>query len=307
MRIQNPFSLPPSCVALELVVLLCSAVLLRRTIIAARRGDPHELHVFAAALAYGVLMELVSFTFLDNYWHAQFVIMLYRGKLPLYVVALYPLFLHGAHAIVRRIGLPAWAEPLVVGLAIVLFDAPFDVLGPDARWWSWSSTDPNLGARWLGVPLTSYYWHLAFGAGFALLVRTTQRFVRTPARALLLAPIVGALTIVLGAIAFVPFHLLRRVGVSDGANLALLGAVSVAVLLLGKKRGAREPDRALWLTSLGYHAFFVIVAVALYARAGVEQAAVKALFVAGATMLSLALRGYALGFRAEGRARVATG
>jgi hypothetical protein len=214
-------------------------------------------------------------------------VMLYGRRLPLYVVALYPMFIYTAWAAVHRLGLPRAVEPFVVGLAIVLIDVPFDVLGPPVGWWTWSSADPNLRVRWLGVPVTSYYWHLTFGGALVFLARSVAPLVRRGRAYLLLAPLVGAATLIVGTLAFLPFHGLRALGVPDGANLALLAAVAAGLLLGSRPRASAPPDRALLAIPVLYHLFFL--AVLVWARLSLASTAV----IAAATALSLALHAYA--------------
>src|SRR5262249_2175019 len=112
----------------------------------------------------------------------------------------------------------------------------FDTNGPDAGWWFWSPTDENLRARWLGVPVTSYYWHLMFGGALAFGTRAAAPWVaRSRAAAAALAALIPFGAIAVGIVAFIPFHLLKRAGVADGQIVALLIGASTAILLLCKK------------------------------------------------------------------------
>ena len=305
MIVRNPFGQPLSFVGLELVVLVCCALTFLHAWRQWRRGgELLPLFTWVAVVSYGVAMEIVSYETVDSFTHGPFTVMLYHGRLPLYVVAVYPTLLYTGISAVRALGLSRWAEPLVCGLAIVLLDVPFDVLGPDAGWWTWSATDVNIRARCEGVPLTSYYWHIAFGACLALLTRSADRWLATPRPAkLLLAPLAGAATIVLGGLSFLPFHVLQSLGVSDGANLALLvtsclGTLSFArrgPLVRGGGRaapsGAFEGERLLLLVALAYHSFFVAL---LALRAPVPDGADKAVVVLVGTGCSIALQAYAL-------------
>jgi hypothetical protein len=295
--VRNPLDQPLSFVGLELVVIACGALTFAHAWQSWKRSrDLLPLFTWIAIACYGVAIEITSYETVDAFAHGPFTVMLYQGKLPLYVVFVYPTLLYTGIAAVRRFGLSRWAEPLVAGLAIVLLDVPFDVLGPDAGWWSWSSTDPNLHARWEGVPLADYYWHLAFGACMARLTRSADRWLSPPrARpgALLAAPIAGVATIVLGALSFVPFHLLQRVGVSDGANLALLVSASVAIALFARRGAARAPDKLLFSIVLGYHAFFVVVLAARSLTASVADGPAKAAVLVVSTAVSIAFQAYA--------------
>jgi hypothetical protein len=288
--VRNPLTQPLSFLGLEVVVLVCAALTFAHALGRLRRsGDRLPLFTWIAILSYGVVMELVSYNTVDNFTHGPFTVMLYHGKLPLYVVAVYPVLLYTGITLARRLGLARWAEPLVAGLAIVLLDVPFDVLGPDQGWWSWSPTDVNIAARWEGVPLTSYYWHIAFGACLALLTRSCERWLKL-GWTMGLAPLVGAMTIVAGGLSFIPFHLLQNEGVSDGANLAILVTVCLGALLFGR-RGApvERPDRILLTTALAYHALFLLV---LLTRSSVEDGAQKAAILLVGTACSVGLHLY---------------
>jgi hypothetical protein len=292
MIIRNPFAQPLSFVGLEIVVLACAAITLLHALRAWRdRRELLPLFTWVAVLSYGVAMEIVSYSTVDNFTHGPFTVMLYRGRLPLYIVGVYPVLLYTGIAATRRLGLSRWAEPLVAGLAIVLLDVPFDVLGPDAGWWSWSSTDPNLRERALGVPFVSYYWHITFGACLALLTRSVDRWL-TPAKArlaaLAVAPLLGVCTIALGGLSFVPFHVLRKAGVSDAANLALLVTACLAILAFARKGPPAATDRLLLAVPVAYHLFFVAV---LLSRRGDSDAADKAVVIVLATACSLAFQG----------------
>jgi hypothetical protein len=293
MIVRNPFAQPLSFVALEIVVLTCAGLTLVHAVRAWRdRRELLPLFTWVAILSYGVAMEIVSYSTVDNFTHGPFTVMLYRGRLPLYIVGLYPALLYTGIAAARRLGLPRWAEPFVAGLAIVLLDVPFDILGPDAGWWSWSSTDPNLRERALGVPFVSYYWHITFGGCLALLTRSVDHWL-TPAKArvanLAAAPLIGASTIALGGLSFVPFHLLQRAGVSDAANLALLVTLCLAVAAFARKRASAGRDRLLLAVPAALHAFFLLV---LLSRRGDSSAADKAVVIVLATACSLGFQGF---------------
>src|SRR4029077_15881487 len=116
----------------------------------------------------------------------------------------------------RRLRKGPLALIFTAGLFIVAMDFPFDILGPVEGWWSWSDTDPNMAFRWHGVPVTSYYWHLTWGGILGALTQALGRHggdPRRPARIALLVLPLSALTMLLGVIAFVPFHFLKARGV----------------------------------------------------------------------------------------------
>lgn len=286
MTLNNPLAHPLHFAGLELTVIGLALVTLVHALSAWRRGQAYPLFVWLSVLSYGVWMELISYNYLDNFHHGPFSVMLYHGKLPLYVVAFYPLLIYTSIMAVGRLGLGRLSEPFAVGLAIVLLDMPFDILGPDSGWWDWQSNDPNLRERWLTVPLTSYYWHITFGGCLSLLTRSVRSRLTVRAAWLALTPIAGALTIVCGALSFIPFHLLKTYGgISDAANLAILIVVAVGIVALAKKGAVGAPDRVLLTIPFVYHAFFLLVL--LTRTAPVAAAQQKALMIVLATGLSL--------------------
>jgi uncharacterized membrane protein len=167
-------------------------------------------------------MEIVSYNATDAFAHGQFTVQLYDRQLPLYVIAIYPCLLYTGIALARMMRLPPWREALAAGVLIVMIDVPFDLAGPPLGWWRWSDTDPNVAARWFGVPVTSYYWHCAFGASLAALTGFAARRLRP--RLWMSLPI-APLTMILGFVAFLPFHALGSIGIPDGMIVA--GALAV--------------------------------------------------------------------------------
>jgi hypothetical protein len=206
-----------------------------------RAGERRHLFRWLVITVYGVAMELIAFNFLENYEHAQFTVQLYGGQLPLYVTGLYGSFLYTGIELAERLGVHPALEALVAGLAMCLIDVPFDLAGVALGWWTWLDTDPVLAYRWLDVPVTSYYWYLAFGAVAALLCRFLYRpaLERNFAWAIPLALAGGLGIIFFGVLAFLPFHGLHALGLSHGAVVALhIALVAVAALIA---RGAPRP------------------------------------------------------------------
>ena len=68
-----------------------------------------------------------------------------------------------------------------MGLAVVLLDVPFDIMGIKLLFWTWHDTDPNIYDRHYHVPWTSYYFHAAFACSFTILFHGTRKiFGRSP-------------------------------------------------------------------------------------------------------------------------------
>lgn len=245
----SPFERPFHFLALELAVLATTALVLGHAIGAYKRGDRRALFQWLVVTTYGVQMELIAFNFLDNYEHAEFSVQLYDGQLPLYVTGLYGNFMYTGIKLAERLGIHPIAEAFLAGFAICLIDVPFDLAGVSLGWWTWLDTDPVLAFRWLGVPVTSYEWYLIFGAVAAIECRLLFRLLeRRPFWiAALVSPIAGSLVIVLGVVAFLPFHALAALGIDHGTLVAahLAACAVLAVAIRGKKEKLDRPLAAV--------------------------------------------------------------
>ncbi|MFO0579814.1 MAG: hypothetical protein U1A78_38060 [Polyangia bacterium] len=297
LTLYTPLSRAPASLGLELTFLICAALTLLHALRARRRGDLGPLFIWASTLAYGLMIEILSYNYLDNFTHGQFTVMLYHRRLPLYIAVLYPVFIYTAIQLAALLQPRRFAEPFLVGLIIVVMDLPYDISGPDAGWWVWSAKDPNLTYRWHGVPVTSYYWHLAFGGSLAFLVRSLRaRAVRAgslrPLRLLLLSILVGVLTLVLGVLSFLPYHGLKSLGISDGVIVGGLFVLSSLIVLASAR--SLPPLRArldgvLALIAVLYVSLHSVVAIALYRVSTEPEATAKLAVKLGAAALLLGL------------------
>jgi hypothetical protein len=278
VTIRSPLGRPLSFLVLEVAVLGAGALGLLHARRALLRGDRGPLFTWATIFVYGLVMELGSYNFLDSFTHGQFTVMFYRHQLPLYVTVIYPVLLYTAIAAAQRLRTSRAAEPFIAGLLIVAMDVPFDILGPVAGWWSWSDHDPNMAFRWMGVPVTSYYWHFAFGGILAALTRAARPYVTSPARFALVLP-TALLTPVLGVMSFLPFHVLKGQGVADGTVVAGLLAIGAAVLLLAKKAPPDDRDGLLLATPILFYGAHLGLALA-FAAEGVPGMWAKAAVIA---------------------------
>jgi hypothetical protein len=258
MAFANPFSHPLHRFALEIVVLACFALTLRHAAIRYRAGERRYLFQLVAIVVYGITMELIAFNYIQSYEHATFTVELYRGLLPLYVTFVYVVIHYTGLVLVQRLGLRWFPEAVVAGLAMALLDLPFDITGVDAKWWSWSSADPNNAVRWFGVPVTSFEWYLLFGGALAALCRALRARVERwhAATWLALAPAVAIGIIVVGTIAFLPFHAFVALGASPGAVVAAHAAIALVVAIVARRSATPAPTEAISVVALmyGFHA-----------------------------------------------------
>ncbi|APR81346.1 Hypothetical protein A7982_06693 [Minicystis rosea] len=253
---------------LEVVVVICGVLSLLHALRARERGDGLPLFTWGVSFTYGLVMEIGSYNFLESFKHGQFAVMFYKHQLPLYVVTLYPVLQYTSIITARRLRAGWVAQTFTAGALIVAMDFPFDILGPVLGWWSWSDSDPNMAFRWHNVPVTSYYWHLAWGGLLAAVTRGFARWgadPKKPVRIALLALPLSYLTIFFGLISFLPFHFLKSRGISDGTIVAGLFALSLTVAALS--RPAAEPrtrDRELLRIPVLYYAYHFFAALVLF-------------------------------------------
>jgi hypothetical protein len=284
----SPLAEPLHMLGLELVFAAGFALTLRHALARYRAGERWPMFQWLVILAYGVAMELVAFNFYQNYEHAQFTVELYHRKLPLYITLVYVVFHYTGLKIVERLRLGMAAEALLVGLAICAIDVPYDIVGPDAGWWKWSAQDAVLSARWLGVPVTSFYWYLLFGAIFAALCRLLRRRIegRPLAVYFALAPLVAVAIIVIGIVAFIPFHLLKALGVPDGAIVATHLAGCLVLALAVRAPGAAPAPREAVIAAAAIYGWPLVVLVVLWSQGRAEDAPIKLAAIAFAAVVT---------------------
>jgi hypothetical protein len=241
--LRDPLSLPAYFFGLELVFLACFVLTIRDASHRWRRGERYAVFEWLVVFAYGVAMELLAFNAYPDYEHGRFSVALYHQKLPLYVTFVYVVFHYTGIKLAAARGLRPLASAVVTGLAIVLLDVPFDIVGVDAKWWIWHPSSHDVAQRWLGVPLTSYEWYLLFGAILAWLLRALRpRIERLPLAAYVaLAPLVVVAVIVLGILGFLPFHALEAVGLPDLVLVAAHAALAFAVALGARRAATSAP------------------------------------------------------------------
>ena len=309
VTLSSPGSVGLSFLGLEITVVVCGVLALLHALGERRRGDGVPLFIWAASFTYGIVMELLSYNFLTSFVHGQFTVMFYHHQLPLYVVTLYPVFQYTSIMTARRLRTGLVPRMLLAGLFIVAMDFPFDILGPTQGWWVWSASDPNMAFRWHDVPVTSYYWHLAWGGILAGITGVLSRHggdVQRPWRAVVLALPIALLTIFLGVLSFLPFHLLKYLGVPDGTIVAGLFAVAFAVTFLSRGRAPAPSPRDVRLLTIPalYYAYHLLAALAELVRSGQPFAGRMAVI---ATVTALALLAHGLAHRATTAAAPSAG
>lgn len=167
---RNPFALENwTLPVLEATVITGAVLALVYAIVRLRRhGDATNLVLWFGAIAYLLIIEpplyfpaafgidgRVDTMFAHNVFTVDFL----WGRLPLYIVAIYPMMATVAFEIVRSLGVFRRYGTLIgavcVGFVHHAFYEIFDHLGPQLRWWEWSVDNPLNQPMFDSVPLPS--------------------------------------------------------------------------------------------------------------------------------------------------------
>ncbi|AKS35206.1 hypothetical protein [Mycolicibacterium goodii] len=170
ISVRNPFGLENwTLLGLEVLVITGAVLALVYAINRYRRhDDPTNLVLWFGATAYLLIIEPplyfpaafgidehVDTMFAHNLFTVQFL----WGRLPLYIVAIYPMMATVSFEIVRRIGIftryGSFVGALAVGFVHHALYEIFDHLGPQLRWWQWTLQHPLNQPFFDSVPLPS--------------------------------------------------------------------------------------------------------------------------------------------------------
>lgn len=170
IELRSPFALENwTLPVLELTVIIGAVIALVYAVIRLRRhGDATNLVLWFGAIAYLLIIEPplyfpaafgidehVDTMFAHNVFSVEFL----WGRLPLYIVAIYPMMATIAFEIVRTLGVFRRYGTLVgaicVGFVHHAFYEIFDHLGPQLRWWEWTLEHPLNQPFLAAVPLPS--------------------------------------------------------------------------------------------------------------------------------------------------------
>ncbi|TWP53616.1 hypothetical protein FKR81_02280 [Lentzea tibetensis] len=238
---------------LELLVIAGAVFALVHALRRHRDGDPVNLALWWTSLVYLVVVEpplyFPEWFGLDQQYgfifaHNQFTVQFMWDRLPLYIVAFYPMISQLAYELVRSLGIfrhrGALAGSVAVALACQVFYEIFDHIGPQLKWWAWNPGNhivnhPALAA----VPMTSML--LFASVSLAAMTYLVVRLVGSPAadggprrgRSLVLRILVaGVLTPPTMAIAGLPSSLFGGESPNATAQAWALG-VELALVWLG--------------------------------------------------------------------------
>ncbi|MFZ2173853.1 MAG: hypothetical protein WAW17_07430 [Rhodococcus sp. (in: high G+C Gram-positive bacteria)] len=271
VEVRNPLALENwTLPILEFTIVLGAVLALVLAIVRLRRnGDPTNLVLWFGATAYLFVIEPplyfpAAFGIEDHvdtmFAHNVFTVDFLWGRLPLYIVAIYPLMATLAFEIVRMLGVFRRYGVLVgaicVGFVHHAFYEIFDHLGPQLRWWEWSVDNPLNQPMFDSVPLPSVVvfaalWPMSLALCVQFFVgRHVDRGRHFSGLELVWRTVVIGLLASLGTFILpLPATVLGTGsttirGVVDAAELVVLTVVAIAVLVRQWSRLRRENSDA---------------------------------------------------------------
>ncbi|MDX8033340.1 hypothetical protein SK803_24240 [Lentzea sp. BCCO 10_0856] len=222
---------------LEVLVIAGAVFALVHAIRRKRAGDSTNLALWWASLVYLFVVEpplyFPEWFGLDEIYgfifaHNQFTVQFMWDRLPLYIVAFYPMISQLAYEVVRSLGIfrqrGALAGAVAVAFVCQVFYEVFDHIGPQLKWWAWNPGNVIVNQPAMGsVPLKSA---LLFAS--VSLAAMTYLVVRLPGRWRAIAA--GVLTPFTMMIAGIPSSL---AGTNITAQAWILGAELALIWVAG--------------------------------------------------------------------------
>lgn len=168
--LRNPFHLANGTMPFLELMMVVGAVLafvhaFRRL---RREGDPTNLVLCIGSIVYLLFTEVPLYYSHElglgsklgtEFAHDTFTVTFLYDRLPLYIVALYPVVTTLAYEVVRSLGIfkrhNIVVAAICVGVVHHCFYEVFDQLGPQLRWWAWNVDNPNNQPLLRSVPVGS--------------------------------------------------------------------------------------------------------------------------------------------------------
>ncbi|MEB3030612.1 hypothetical protein [[Mycobacterium] nativiensis] len=263
VEFRNPLQLENwTLPVLEITVIAGAVLALIYAIGRFRRGDATNLALWFGAIAYLLIIEPplyfpAAFGIADHvdtmFAHNVFTVDFLWGRLPLYIIAIYPMMATVAFEIVRILGVfrryGVVVGAICVGFVHHAFYEIFDHLGPQLRWWEWSVDNPLNQPMFTSVPMGSVVvfaalWPASLAFCVQLLLgRQVDHGRRFGGLQVLWRTVVIGLLASLGTgILPLPATLIgaatdgKLLGIAYAAELLLIVAVAVPVLVMQWRR-----------------------------------------------------------------------
>jgi hypothetical protein len=257
----------PTMPLLEVLIIGGAVFALVHAVRRHRQGDPVNLALWCASLVYLFVTEpplyFPEWFGLEKQYgfifaHNQFAVQFMWDRLPLYIVAFYPVISQLAYELVRSLGIFRRRGALTGSVAVTfvcqVFYEVFDHLGPQLKWWAWNMDNHIVNhPAMASVPMNSMLLFASVSMGG--MTYLVVRLVGSPAadggprrgRSLVLRTLVaGVLTPPTMAIAGIPSSLFGGNDPNTIAQAWILGIELALVWLAGAwivVSHLRAPDR----------------------------------------------------------------
>lgn len=178
------------------------------------QGSPSALLTIMGCVLYGLLIDILSYYTVENFWHGEFSVMFLYNRLPLYIICVYPALMYHVIMMVRRYAFKPLTEAICTGFFGGLMYLIFDNLGPMLGWWIWDTSAPTTFPYVSSVPLTSYVWYFLFTSVFTLINRyISWEWVTdgaSKAKLVIAHALQPVLTVFIGSLCFIPYNLFAQ-------------------------------------------------------------------------------------------------
>ncbi len=260
VELHNPFTLDNWTMPLIEVTLVAGAIACLVHAIRWRRqhGDAAPLVVWFSGIFCLLLIEPVAYfpqwwgldhsmglTFLHNQFSVQFL----YGRLPLYIVAMYPVYGYVAYMLVQRTGIFERRHVVIGATCVALvFHVTYefiDMIGPQWHWWVWATNVPSAKPAIGSSPyLNVQAFSIALPFAMALLAQLTKNLAARSAAGVVAA--VAIIAVGVWPIIFasdIPWIVPDLLGMgTDDARRLGIGALIALVAIIG--------GRTFWLDYL---------------------------------------------------------
>ena len=159
---------------------------------------------------YGLMMDILSYYTVENFWHGEFTVMFLYNRLPLYIALFYPAFMYHAIMTIKRYDFTPTKEAISIGFFAGLMYLIFDNTGPMLGWWIWDRADATTLPYISSVPLTSYHWFFTFTIAFSFINRWVISLNGQKTKQIIAIIAQPTLTILLGSLIFIPYNLFGK-------------------------------------------------------------------------------------------------
>ncbi len=329
LNLHNPFGLDHwTMLLIELAMVVGAVLALLHAVRQRRQGNPATLGIWLASLVYLVFVEPPlyfpeSFGLQDQvgliFVHNEFTVQFMWGRLPLYIVSIYPVLAVLTYELVRVTGVMErrgrFTSAVTVAFVFHCIYEVFDMVGPQLSWWIWNPDAPTNEPFLAAVPVSSMVnFALAGPFVLALLVMvlvgrrseaaplSTAALVGRSALAGVLMPIglvIGGLPATVFSFGEVTNHTAQ--GIAYFTMLGVAGVVAGRALLDAHRHraGVRDPSTRRYLTahaSIYLGALVVSWAAALPEYLGATDGITTSGTPIGSLPYALACFAFALGF-----------